>query len=361
MSKKRDSDAVTRRNFLEKSAAAATVVAAGGALAGCPADDPDPPTFDGLGQLPDQGPPSELGPDITVVKKSSVVDVKDSTAMNGRNPDPSKVKAMLAAGLKKLSGASDLAGAWKVLLPGIGASNKIGIKVNCLSASFSNSPVVVKALVDTLVADLGVPAKNIIVWDRRTDELTRGKFSSSAVGGVQVLGTITSTSDSSGPGYETTTHSVNGQTTHLSKILTERTDVTINLPLLKTHEISGATGAMKNTYGCIDNPGSFHDKLNADLPAIYALSPIRGRIKLHITEALMAVVKGGTTSSPDALPGRLLLSTDPLALDTQAVRLINTLRGTRPPLPSAKTAWLTNAVGKGIGSPAYDYHLVNLG
>jgi hypothetical protein len=289
-----------------------------------------------------------------------VVEVKDPTSVdvNG-NINATRVGLMLGAGLMKLANETEIKKAWQVLLPDFTTSMRIGIKLNCLSSSLYNSLPLVAALVKTLVGDLGADASKIIVWDRRSDELSRSQLTDAAVG-AKVLGTIKKPSDTSGPGYETQSQCVLTKETHLSRILTEQTDITINIPLLKTHTVSGITGALKNTYGCIDNPGDFHTGLIQELPVIYRLDGIRKRMRLHITEALLAVLQGSTEDPPDATPGRLLLSLDPVALDTHALSVANTLRGAGKEVDAAKVKWIDEAAKLNLGTKTVDPQVFTL-
>jgi hypothetical protein len=292
---------------------------------------------------------------------SRVVEAIDPQAVTATSYDDARVQAMLLAGLTALADTDDIKQAWKILLPDFASSMRIGLKVNCLNSKLYNSTSLLKAMIATLTQDLGADPQRVWIWDRRTDELERSKMDEATLG-VKVAGTILSTKDSSGPGYESEASCVIDQQTHLSRILTQETDITINLPVLKTHNIPALTGALKNTYGCIDNPGEFHAGFNQYMPAIYRLDPIHKRLRLHIIEALRAVTKGDTTDYPDALPGRLLLSTDPLALDTHAVQLVNTLRAADSlnELPTDKLGWLGEAAALNLGSQSVDAQLITM-
>jgi uncharacterized protein (DUF362 family) len=50
----------------------------------------------------------------------------------------------------------------------------------------------------------------------------------------------------------------NGQTSHLSKILTRMCTYLVNVPVLKDHGKVGITLSLKNHYGTIDNPMDCH-------------------------------------------------------------------------------------------------------
>ena len=126
------------------------------------------------------------------------------------------------------------------------------------------------------------------------------------------------------------------------------------------------TGALKNIYGIIDRPDNFHTdtKKNTDLPtalpALYNIPAIRNSIKLTVVDALQAVTLADTADRPDSLPGRIIASQDPVALDRYALDVLNGLRATRskPPIDGAVVGWLDNAYQLGLGTK--DYKLVEL-
>jgi len=287
--------------------------------------------------------------------RGRVVEVHDATSVI-EEPRPAiqgeVVSSMLQEVIVALAqGAAD---PWRVLLPSAEAGTRIGIKVNCLNEQCPTSVAVTRALVDSLKQGLGLPGEQVLVWDRRTDELSKCGYTEEALG-CRVYGTVTSPSDASGPGYERDFCTVvNGKTTHLSRILTRETDITINVPVLKTHGVSGVTAALKNIYGVIDNPGEFHKDLNEALPVIYGLPPVRERIQLTLLDALIAVTVGGTSSPPDTFARRLLGAQDPLALDLYALQLVNQLRQEKEivlgDIDPAVTAWLEEGHRLGLGA-----------
>ncbi len=351
-----------RRDFIVTTTAA---LAAGAGIGAC--------SDDGAGDADagrDGGPAAEAGGDVGLppdlnlppVAAGRVVELYDAQALNGKTPDDARVKAMLRKGLQQLTGQTDLRLAWRVILPDLTSATRVGIKLNCLSSYLYNSAAAVGAVVASLVQDLGVAPERITIWDRRGDEVARSQLTGKVLG-ASVTGTYKTISDSSGPGYEAAAQKIKSRTTRLAKLLTELTDVTINMSLLKRHNVSGLTGAMKNTSGVIDNPGDFHADFNDHLPVIYALPQIRRHLRLHICEALMAVIKGDAADPVDTLPGRLLLAVDPVAIDTRTLALMDELRSPLPPIAtseSAKLKWLENAEALGLGTRTLDLKKVVL-
>jgi hypothetical protein len=348
----------TRREFLtgaaRLTAGAAVVGAAGHAGVGCLFPDVGGKWASITGQCLDDGgvaPPTASARVVEVYREDSVA-TAPAVALN-----PAAMRPMLDAALASLTDAAE--SPWATLLPDYGDTTRIGIKVNCLNQYLATSVPLVKAIVDSLMEGLGVDAARITVWDRRQDELTRAGFTSDALGGVTVVGTVTSITDTSGPGYsKAICGEVAGKTPLLSKIITEQTDVTINVPVLKTHVVSGITAAFKNIYGIINNPGDYHSNANDALPALYALPPIRNHLRLTIVDALIAVLTGGTSDPPDAQPKRILVGQDPLAVDSYCLTLANQLRTqfASPPgdVDPSLLVWLDNAAETGLGTRSYE-------
>ena len=373
---------LTRREILAGAASAAAAASLGG-IAGCFPNVggtwPDGAVVSTCGCTPPDGGASvaEDHSPVPMTGASTVVTIQrndsiDATGKSLAQPQLDAVQEMVDALLSTLAGGA--ANPWSVLLPNIGSCTRVGLKVNCLSVYFPTSPALVRAIIKNLQTHTNVCPGNIIVWDRRLDELKdAGQYTEEHLQGAQLLGTITTTKDWHGPKYSSEYFgTVQGLTPRLSRILTEMTDVTINCPVLKSHNQSGITAALKNIFGIIDIPGSFHTAkdgsvhLPTALPAIYNIPQIRNSIKLTIVDALQAVVKGDTADPVERTPGRIFASTDPLAVDCYALDLINQLRANplhkQPPdkpIAGDVISWLEHAYQLGLGTK--DYKLVTLG
>lgn len=104
-------------------------------------------------------------------------------------------------------------------------------------------------------------------------------------------------------------------------------DGLISLPKLKTHGLMRFTGAVKNQFGCV--PGVLKAQYHVKLPDPYdfatMLVDINTLIKprLFIMDGIIAMEGNGPRSGNPKQLNVLLLSTDPVALDSTACRIIN--------------------------------------
>lgn len=103
-------------------------------------------------------------------------------------------------------------------------------------------------------------------------------------------------------------------------------DVVINLPKLKTHSSGMYTGAVKNVFGCI--PGLRKAKYHRIAPNPESFGEIladihqAAKFRLHIMDGIYAMQGEGPTAGEVYLGNKILMSTDPLALDTVAVKML---------------------------------------
>jgi hypothetical protein len=346
----------TRREFIADVAKASAAVAVGGTMACSPDVGGEWATVSDECVSEPQPPVETASRVVEVFREDSVVDMGDGTFE--RN-DPT-IRPMVEDALAALTDGAD--NPWRTILPDYSDAMRIGLKINSLNTGVPTSVCLVKALVDSLKEHLGIGPDRLIVWDRRLNELVRPPALSYDADelGAQVMGTQTSETDLSGPGYSAAfCGEINGRAPKLSRILTDLTDVTINVPVLKTHGICGVTTALKNIYGIIDNPFDYHDTLNSSMPALAQLPPIRDHIRLVVIDALFAVTAAGTYDPPDAYPKRILMSYDPLAIDKYAIDLVNQIRTERTDIElsevdSRLVGWLENARDLGVGSLEYD-------
>lgn len=267
---------------------------------------------------------------------------------SGSGMDAGRILNLLDRAMQGLFPAEHPAHAWsRIARPG----QTVGIKVNSLGGhGLSSHPAVVEAICERLQG-VGVPAGNIVIWDRDSSELERAGFRiATHPGRIQCFGTDR-------VGFEDRLSSFGTVGSRVSKILT-RCEVLINVPVLKDHDGAGVSIALKNLYGAIHNPNKYHpngcDPFVAD---VNMLPEVRGRMKLTVCDATTACYEGGPSFKPQFTwrENALIVARDPVALDTigwhilerkRAQRGLKTLEAEgRPPLYIATAADATHRLG----------------
>jgi uncharacterized protein (DUF362 family) len=255
------------------------------------------------------------------LRKSKVVIARDPLLRGkGTGADSTRVLNLLDRSMQALFEVDHPAEAWKHVVQ---AGERVGLKINTLGGrGISNNPELIEAITQRL-QESGIKAGDIIVWDRDTEEMERvGYRAVTAPNRVQCLGTDR-------VGYEEELSTFASVGSRLSKILTQRCDVMINVPVLKDHEGAGVTIALKNMYGVIHNPNKCHPNgCNPYVADVNMLPPIRTKMRLAICDAMTACFEGGPGFKPQYAwkENALLVSQDPVALDYTGWHIIERKR-----------------------------------
>lgn len=258
---------------------------------------------------------------MPVTTKSKVVIAHDDRLRGaGSTVDSHRVLALLDRAMQLLLDRDQPIEVWKTLVrPG----NRVGLKVNALGGRGLVSNLQLVEAICGRLQEAGVKANDIVVWDRDTEEMERSGFRISTGGnGVQCFGTDR-------VDYEQELATFGSVGSRLSRILTERCDVLINVPVLKDHDGAGVTLALKNMYGVIHNPNKYHpDGCNPYIADLNMLPEIRSKMKLTICDATTAQYEGGPAYKPEYSwkPNALIVSRDPVALDYTGWQVIERKR-----------------------------------
>lgn len=223
----------------------------------------------------------------------------------GADPD---LGAMLDAALVALTQLESAAQAWSALFA---PDERVAIKVNTIGSSGYWTPPALVTAVTARLQEVGVPAEQIVIFDRQSRELESAGYRLNREGpGVRCYGT----DDRMAEGWE-----ILGTPVRLSEIVTG-CDALINLPILKQHGMAGISFAMKNHYGTFDKPWQFHhgEAIARGMAQLNALDPIRDRTRL-IVGAALDVIQGGWHSAVPA--DTLTMSFDPVAHDAVGLRV----------------------------------------
>ena len=280
--------------------------------------------------------PSPLG--MPGLFPGRVIEVRGPNAIVGNRVSQSIVRQMLEHAMKELTEEKSAQAAWaKFVEP----NDIVGIKINPSGApACCSSPEILREIIGS-VQSVGVPARNILVYDRYSYEMDIGSYQALLPPGVRIVGIQDTFVDSSG--YDTNVYCAANffgeweTRSYMANIVAQLVTKIINVPTMKDHSASGVTGCLKNlAYGTFNNvarshraPHSFTNPL---IGLMCTVEPLRSKAVLHIMDGMRQVWHGGPlTQVQDFIDqaGILLVATDPVALDTIELEAIEKKRRER--------------------------------
>jgi uncharacterized protein (DUF362 family) len=273
-----------------------------------------------------------------------------------------RASRLLRAALLEYTRKPAMALAVRSLFPKFHEGIRVSIKINTASWYMPTHRVLAETMAACLVEG-GVKPDNIIIWERAEDTLTGAGYAIKNVkGAVKTIAT-----DTPGYGYdESKSYRVNGASVYLTSILTRHSDYLINLGVLKHHFLAGVTTAMKNLYGVmplLDRPLlagpvnllKFH--INACEPSISELNAViadKIPTALYVCDGLLGMYNDGPWGTPQWAQNEIILSDDPVALDTLSLYRIEKMRrdvGLPPVMNKALFLRRSAAMGLGTNDP----------
>jgi uncharacterized protein (DUF362 family) len=274
-----------------------------------------------------------------ITKVSAKGDFASFMQQNQLWPKPEVAKSLLEKAMMELTGGNNLNAAMGRF---ISKDDVVAIKINGIAGqkgtyTMATNYEVILPVVEAVLA-LGVPASKITVYEQFPDFLAGTRV------GVRKwtlpAGVVTGT-------HNNHDHKMpeikiyQGIKTKYATIFTNATAV-INITMIKDHSIAGYTGTMKNiTHGNVNNPHEHHaHNASPQIAMLYNHPIVTSRVRLHITDAFKVMYdKGPLDKDPKTrIPhGALYVCTDPIAMDTMGVKIVNDERKARN-LPSLKDA-----------------------
>jgi uncharacterized protein (DUF362 family) len=152
---------------------------------------------------------------------------------------------MLDAAMRRLTGLADAIQPWRLLFD---ADERVAIKVNTIAGSRFHTHAQVVLAVGQRLLDAGLPAEQIVIFDRSSSELERAGYTINRdAPGIRCYGS---------DGSYTAGWSMMDTPVAVSSILLE-CDALINIPVLKQHSIAGISFTMKTTMALLTSRGHF--------------------------------------------------------------------------------------------------------
>lgn len=281
--------------------------------------------------------PSSLG--MPGLFPGRVIELREPGAIVRNRVSQSTVRVMLERAMKELTGDSSARAAWARFIE---PTDVVGIKINPSGApACCSSPEIIREIIAS-VRSVGVPARNILVYDRYSYEIDVGSYQALLPPEIRIVG-IQDAFTSGGPGYEPSVYcdaNFFGEwetRSYMASIVAHEVTKIINVPTMKDHSASGVTGALKNlAYGTFNNvarthraPHSFTNPL---VGMMCTVEPLRSKAVLHIMDGMRQVWHGGPLTQVQEFidqTGVLMVATDPVAMDTVELEAIEQKRRER--------------------------------
>jgi uncharacterized protein (DUF362 family) len=278
-----------------------------------------------------------------------VVEVFHSNAIVSRRVSQPAVHAMMDEGMKALTGASGAKDAWARF---VAPSDVVAIKVNPSGVPRTTTSIPLLREVIQALNSIGVPNKNIVVYDRNSNQLEVIGYHALVPPGIRVVGLDQRWSVKGTAGLNARGSTLNGDgydpdvycemdcfgeretRSYLASVVATEANKIINLPCLKEHNASGVTGCLKNlAYGSFNNVARTHvDPKTYTDPIIAVMcttAPLRTKAVLHIMDGMCAVYHSGPFAwNPEFVweVKTLLIGTDPVAVDRVELEIVEQKR-----------------------------------
>jgi uncharacterized protein (DUF362 family) len=249
--------------------------------------------------------------------------------------------------VRELTGRSKPADGWAALFK---PHDIVGIKPNAFAQNWCMPAVeLVRAVIERLHG-IGVPYKNILIWDHwnfQGSDIYKQFRRGPAVLKRQVQW-----------GYDRKLYRLpTTGWTKFNRAITQTTAI-VNMPVFKDHDLAGATCSMKNlSHGSIINPAHHHKNCcSPSIPEIYGLPMIKDKVRLIIADAFRVIYQGGPfgarSRNYNVRHNMWFASTDPVAMDKIAWETIDAHR-TQKGMPTLMKRRHMRGKPRGSGRPIH--------
>jgi hypothetical protein len=188
--------------------------------------------------------------------------------------------------------------------------------------------------------EVGIPISQIFVYDRFQIQLDEVNYAPHLPGGIRIVAAEQANRNVDNLGYDPATYleadffGEEDTRSNMMRLVSQRLTKIINIPNMKDHGATGATGCLKNiAYGSFSNVARTHQRGKSHTYSIVgrlaSIEPLRSRTVLQIMDGLRGVWHGGPfarTTKYVFYPKKILFGTDPVAIDRLLLDIIDNQR-----------------------------------
>jgi hypothetical protein len=247
------------------------------------------------------------------------------------------VRAMMAQGMRALTGAGTTAEAWRRFFT---PSDVVGIKVNCGGYPHCVSAYEIVGETVRQLIGIGVPVSQIYLYERFQNQLTEVNYAPRLPQGLEIVAAERANRNTDNSGYDPETYleaNLFGEEdtrSNMMRLVSKRLTKIINIPNMKDHGATGVTGCLKNiAYGSFSNVARTHQRGKSHTYSVVgtlaSIEPLRSRTVLQIMDGLRGVWHAGPfarTTKYVFYPRQIMFGTDPVAIDRLLLDIIENKR-----------------------------------
>jgi hypothetical protein len=247
------------------------------------------------------------------------------------------VREMMGRGIRTLTGAATTTDAWRKFVQ---PTDVVGIKVNCGGYPYCVSAYEIVAEVVRQLTTVGVPVSQIYVYERFENQMNEVNYAAHLPAGVQFVAAERANRNTDNSGYDPATYleadffGEEDTRSSMMRLVSKKLTKIINIPNMKDHGATGATGCLKNiAYGSFSNVARTHQRgvshTYSAVGTLASIEPLRSRTVLQIMDGLRGVWHGGPfarTQKYVFYPKQIMFGTDPVAIDRLLLDIIDQKR-----------------------------------
>ena len=271
-----------------------------------------------------------------------VVSVKSARCLSedGLKIEGEAVREMMERGMQALTGEAKTLDSWRRFFT---PDDVVGVKVNAGGRPWVvSSHEVVAETVRNLMA-VGVKPQQIYIYERFQGQLDQVNYAPSLPEGVNILAAERANVRNDNQNYDPRVYveadffGEDDTRSNMMRLVSQKLTKIINIPNMKDHGATGATGCLKNiAYGSFSNVARTHYKgvshTLSFVGTLAAVEPLRSKTVLQIMDGLRGVWHGGPfapTLKYVFFPRTIMFGTDPVAIDRLLLDVIDDERKRR--------------------------------
>src|SRR5262245_8731167 len=271
-----------------------------------------------------------------------VVSVKSAKCLSedGLKIDGEVVREMMERGMRALTGEAKAIDSWRRFFS---PDDVVGVKVNAGGRPWVvSSHAIVAETIRNLMA-VGVKPQQIYIYERFQGQLDQVNYAPSLPEGVNIFAAERANARNDNQNYDPRVYveadffGEDDTRSNMMRLVSQKLTKIINIPNMKDHGATGATGCLKNiAYGSFSNVARTHHRgvshTLSFVGTLAAVEPLRSKTVLQIMDGLRGVWHGGPfapTLKYVFFPRMIMFGTDPVAIDRLLLDVIDDERKRR--------------------------------